>query len=390
MKDFESLKPQLSRIQLISMAVGVGALALCAIGAFFSPGQFFMSYLFGYLFWIGIPLGSLALMALHHLAGGGWGFAIQRILESGSKTLPVMALLFLPFLFGMSELYIWAQPDKVAADKLLQHKQGYLNVSFFWIRTGGYFAIWFLLSYLINKWSKEQDKSGNEKLTDRIRRISGPTLLLYVITVSFAAIDWVMSLDPHWFSTIFGFIFVIGQALLTLAFAIVAVSLLSGYKPLSDFLQTKHFHDLGNLMLAFVMLWAYITLSQFIIIWSANLPEEIPWYLRRLTGGWEWLALLIVIFHFFLPFVILLSRRTKQNIQVLGKVALAMIFMRLVELFWIVAPNFHPEKLSLHWMDVLAPLGIGGVWIAAFLWQLKGHALLPLQDPRLKEIFQHE
>lgn len=205
--------------------------------------------------------------------------------------------------------------------------------------------------------------------------------------MTFASIDWVMSLDPHWFSTIFGFMFVIGQALLTLAFAVIVIGQLSTVKPLADVLKKQHFHDLGNLMLAFVSLWAYMSLSQFLIIWSGNLPEEIPWYLHRLHGGWQWLALFVVIFHFALPFIVLLSRRTKRNITVLSRVAVAMVFMRLVDLFWIIAPSFHPDKFSFHWLDVAAPIGIGGLWVAAFVWQLKGRALLPVNDPRLEEAF---
>lgn len=370
--------------------MGAVALAFCGVGAFQNLGQFYQSYLLGYVFWVGLALGSLALLALHHLVGGGWGFAIQRLLESATRTLPLLVLLFVPIFFGMRELYLWANPEKIAADAILQHKTPYLNVNFFWIRTAAYFAIWMILIFFINKWSLDQDRSANPSLANRLQKISGPGILLYVLTLTFASIDWVMSLDPHWFSTIFGFVFVIGQAVLTMAFAIVAVNWLAPHKPLSEVLRTQHFHDLGNLLMAFVMLWAYISLSQFIIIWSGNLPEEITWYLHRLHGGWQWLALGIVVFHFALPFVLLLSRRTKRRIEILSKVALAMIFMRLVDLFWIVAPNFHPEKLSIHWMDILAPLGIGGLWLATFVWQLKERALLPINDPRMHEAFRHE
>jgi hypothetical protein len=278
----------------------------------------------------------------------------------------------------------------MAADAILQHKAAYLNVNFFWIRTAVYFAIWIILIFFINKWSLDQDRAAKPSLVNRLQKISGPGILLYVLTLTFASIDWVMSLDPHWFSTIFGFVFVIGQAVLAMAFAIVVVGWLAPHQPLSEVLRTQHFHDLGNLLLAFVMLWAYISLSQFIIIWSGNLPEEITWYVHRLHGGWQWLALGIVMFHFAVPFVLLLSRQTKRRIEILSKVALAMIFMRLVDLFWIVAPNFHPEKLHIHWMDIFAPLGIGGLWVAAFVWQLKGRALLPVNDPRMHEAFRHE
>ncbi|MFQ5637763.1 MAG: hypothetical protein ACE5IR_07175 [bacterium] len=390
MTDFESLKPKLNKIQRRSGMLGGAILALCVVGLFHEHTQFYQSYLFGYVFWLGLTLGSLVLLSLHHLVGGGWGFVIQRFLESGTSTLPLMAILFLPLFFGMQDLYDWARPESVAADSLLQHKAKYLNVGFFWVRAAVYFLIWGALITFLNKWSKKQDETADASLSDKLRKLGGPAMLLYFLTVTFSSIDWVMSLAPQWFSTIFGVIFVIGQGLLTLAFAIIALNMFSGYKPLSDILGKQHFHDLGNLMLAFVMLWAYISLSQFLIIWSGNLPEEIPWYLDRLQGGWQWLALFVVIFHFALPFILLLSRRTKRNQRVLAKVAFVMVFMRLIDLFWIVAPNFHPGKISVHWLDLAVPAGIGGVWVAFFIRNLKGCAVLPLHDPRLKEALQYE
>jgi hypothetical protein len=390
MNPIESLQPPLNRIQRRSLLIGVLALALCVAGAFANSEQFFRSYLLGYLFWVGIALGSFAIVALHHLVGGGWGFVIQRLLESGVGTLPLMTLLFVPIFFGMNDLYIWARPEVIASDAILQHKTAYLNLSFFWIRTFGYFVVWMIFGFLLIKWSRQQDRTADPALTGRMQKISGPGLVVYVLTATFASMDWVMSLDPHWYSTIYGIVFIVGQGLLTLAFMIIVVSLLADREPLAGVISPKHFHDLGNLMLAFVMLWAYVAFSQFLIIWTGNLPEEIPWYVHRQHGGWQWLAFAIVVFHFALPFVFLLSRATKQRAQVLAKVAIAMVIMRLVDLFWIVVPNFHPDKLSIHWMDALAVIGIGGIWIAAFIWQLKGKALLPLHDPRLKEAFHHE
>ena len=390
MSDTDSLKPLLNRLQQGAFIVGVIALAFCAAGAYLSPKQFFQSYLFGYLFWLGIALGSLAIVALHHLVGGGWGFSIQRLLESGTRTLPLMALLLVPFFFGMKELYVWANSEAVAGDELLQHKELYLNSSFFWIRTAGYFFMWAILIFFLNRWSHEQDRTAEPSLTRRLQNLSGPALVIYVLTVTFASIDWVMSLDPHWFSTIFGIMFVVGQGLATLAFAVVVVGMLAPHKPLSEIVTSKQFHDLGNLLLAFVMFWAYISFSQFLIMWSGNLPEEIPWYVHRLHGGWQWIAMAILIFQFALPFVLLLSRQIKKRAEFLTKVALAIVFMRFVDLFWIVAPNFHPHGIFIHWMDVLAPIGIGGIWIAVFIWQLKGRPLLPLHDPRLQEAFHHK
>lgn len=324
------------------------------------------------------------------MVGGGWGFSIQRMLESGTRTLPLMIVLLLPLAFGVKELYLWAQPEVMAQDKLLQHKVPYLNISFFAIRTAVYFAIWGIFIFWLNRWSKRQDENGDAALSTKLRHLSGPALVIYVLTLTFASVDWVMSLDPHWFSTIYGVLFVVGNGLLTLAFVIVAAVLLAQHKPLSEVMEAKHFHDLGNLMFAFVLLWAYVSFSQFLIIWSGNLPEEIPWYLHRMHGGWQWLALALLLFHFALPFVFLLSRKAKRRVEVLRKVALWMIAMRFIDLFWLIAPSFHAERLTVHWLDIVAPAGIGGLWLAYFVWQLKDRALLPLHDPRLEIAFSHK
>ncbi len=390
MNQTDTLRLQLDRVQKQSFLVGAAALALCLLGALRSPEQFFRSYLFAYLFWLGVALGCFAVLMLHHLVGGAWGFVIQRLLESGTRTLPLMAFLILPLLFfGLPSLYIWARPEVVAGDELLQHKSWYLNIDFFRVRTAVYFAIWIAVAYFLNKWSSEQDRTAEPSLSRRLEMLSGPGLLLYALTVTFASVDWVMSLEPHWFSTIFGVLFMVGQVLTTLAFVIGVAMLLANHKPLSDTLSPQHFHDLGNLMLAFVMLWAYVSFSQFLIIWSGNLPEEIPWYVRRLKGGWGSVAVVLILFHFALPFLLLLSRNIKRKVRMLGMVAVAMIFMRLVDLFWIVKPAF-PKAVLFHWMDFVAPIGVGGIWIAVFVWQLKGRPLLPLHDPRVAGMFGHE
>lgn len=386
MNQTEQLQSQLNRLQKLALIVGVIALALCGAGFMLNKTQFFQSYLFGYLFWFGITVGCFSVVALHHLVGGGWGFVIQRLLESGSRTLPLMFVFFLPLFFGMQDLYLWARPE-AAADAILQQKAPYLNVPFFWIRAVFYFVVWGAFIYFLNKWSHAQDRTGYPLLTLKIEKIAGPALVVYVLTMTFAAFDWVMSLEPHWFSTIFGVIFVVGQGLTTLAFAIIGVKLLEEREPISGVIQSKHFHDLGNLMFAFVLLWAYVSFSQFFIIWSGNLPEEITWYMHRLHGGYGAMAVVIVIFHFFIPFALLLLRKTKRRSKVLVKIAVAMFFIRMIDLYWTVAPNFNEGKFSVHWMDILAPLGIGGVWMAMFISQLKGRALMPVNDPRLAEAF---
>lgn len=383
--------PFLDQIQRQSLFVGIVALAVCVVGALVSPEQFFRSYLFGYLFWIGIALGSIALVMLHHVVGGGWGFLIRRLLEAASRTMPLMALLFIPILAGMHYIFMWTHADLVAVDEILQHKQPYLNVPFFITRAVVYFLIWTGMVFFLSRWSLEQDRTGDLSLSRRLQMLSGPGLLLYGITVTFASIDWVMSLEPHWFSTIYGLLFIIGQALATMAFAIVMVAKLSDRKPLSDLASPKHLRDLGTLMFAFVMLWAYFSFSQWLIIWAGDLPEENSWYLSRIKGGWGWIALAVILFHFVLPFSLLLSRQIKRRAKVMMGVAIGMLFMRLVDLFWIVTPAFgghgsHSAPVHIHWMDLAAPIGIGGLWLAFFAWQLKGKSLTPIKDPGLEEV----
>jgi hypothetical protein len=388
-----SLRAYLIRIQQRSLLIGAAGVILCLVGVFLRPTHFFRAYLLAYLFWLGIALGCLALLMLQHLVRGAWGAVIQRLLEAGSRTLPFMALLFVPLLFGLQTLYSWAQPVVVAADEILQHKSPYLNVSFFLLRLLVYVVAWSSLAYLLSRWSLQHDRIGDwangRPLRRRLQLLSGPGLVVYGITATFAAIDWMMSLEPHWFSTIYGIVFIIGQALAGLAFVVVALARLKDFEPFTGAVTTSHFHDLGNLLLMFVMLWAYIAFSQFLIIWSGNLTEEIPWYVHRIQGGWQWVGLLLLVFHFVLPFFLLLSRFTKRNLSMLVPVAGALLVMQWVDLFWLVMPAFYPAGLQVHWLDVTAPLGMGGIWIAVFVWYLLGSALLPQHDPRLQEVVEH-
>lgn len=387
----ESQSLQVNRIQRRALIVGIGGLALCVVGAFLNAGQFFQSYLMAYLFWLGITLGCLGILMLHHLVRGMWGLVIQRFLESGTRLIPLMALLFIPIgLLGLTHLYAWARPEVVANDELLQHKAIYLNIPFFLTRTVIYFLIWMAVMYGLNRWSRERGQTMDMPLIRRLQRLSGGGLVLYGGTVTLASIDWVMSLEPHWYSTIYGVIFLIGQGVSTLAFVIIVAALLANRKPLADLIATRHFHDLGNLLLAFVMLWAYVAFSQFLLIWAGNLPEEIPWYLHRTNGGWKWIGLFLIVFHFAVPFLLLLSRRIKRGIRAISTLAIAMIFIHLVNLFWIVAPAFHQKGFYLHWLDIVAPVGVGGIWIAAFVWQLQKRPLLPLDDPLLEKAFGPE
>jgi hypothetical protein len=327
---------------------------------------------------------------VHYLVGGKWGFLIRRLLEAGGMTLPVMALLFVPLLFGLPHLYSWTHPAEVAGSPALQQKQLYLNVPFFIVRAIVYFAIWSGLAYLLSHWSLQQDRTANPHLTRRLKLLSKGGLVLYVLTVTFASVDWVMSLEPEWYSTIYGMIFITGQGLEALAFVIAVVVALADRPPFADLLTPARYRDLGNLLLTFVMLWAYVAFSQFIIIWSGNLPEEVVWYVHRTAGGWKWIAVFLILFHFFLPFFLLLFRGVKRKARMLAALAVGIMVVHLVNVFWLVIPAFRQAGLAIDWLDIVAPIGIGGVWIAVFLRQLRGKPLLPLHDPHMQEAFGHE
>lgn len=364
-------------------AAGIG-LALCAVGFLTNPGQFFHSYLVGYLFWFGIALGCLPLMMINHMTGGAWGLMIRRPLEAGTRTLPLMLVLFVPVILGMHHLYEWTRPDVVAADQVLQHKAAWLNKPFWIARVGVYFAIWIGIGLRLSSWSAEQDRTADVALSRKMQLLSGPGVVFYFLAITFAAVDWVMSLDAHWVSSIFGPLIAAGQVLNAFAFMILLLALLADYQPFAGLLKPGVFHDQGKLLLAFVMIWTYFSFSQLLIIWAGNLPEEIHWYLEHSKGTWMTLGIFIIVFHFFVPFFLLLSRDLKRNPRLLSGVAAWLILMRFVEIFWTVTPLYHPANVTISYLDVAATVGIGGVWVWVFLHQLKSRPLVPLHDPYLQ------
>jgi hypothetical protein len=369
----------------------VGALggAACVAGAFLNPPQFLHSYLWSYMFFLGVTLGCMALNMLQFLTGGAWGIVIRRFCEAATRTLPLLALMFVPILLGIPVLYEWSHPAIVAKDEILRHKSAYLNVPFFLIRTALYFGGWILFSTLLNKWSRQQDETGDRAINRRLQLLSGPGIIWWGLSVTFMAIDWILSLNPHWFSTIFGLLFLAGQGLNAMAFLITLTVILARRKPLSDVITPRHLHDLGKLMLAMVMVWAYFSFSQFLIIWSGNLAEEIPWYVVRLHGGWEFVGLALVFLHFALPFALLLSREVKRSTDMILGVSIVIIAMRFVDLYWLVMPDFRKDGFGVSWMDFAAPIALGGLWLWAFTWQLNRRPLLPIHDPHLQEALEH-
>lgn len=384
--------PALARLQQRALIVGVIGIAAGLLGFMTNRDQFFQSWLIGFLFCLGLTLGSLGLLMLQHLSGGQWGLVGRRVFEAASRTLPLVALIFVPLLFALPTLFLWARPEAVAGDAILQQKAPYLNVQFFIVRAVIYFLFWMACAWLLTKWSAAQDR-GEESLDAagmvRFRTLSAPGLLFLVLTITFAVTDWVMSLDPHWYSTIFGLMFVAGFGLSAFALTIAVLASIGPVGALAGRLTPRHFHDLGKLLLAFTMLWAYLNFSQFLIIWSGNLPEEIPWYVERMRGGWGVIAMSLVVGHFALPFLLLLSEDLKKS-KWLPRVAIFILVMRLVDTIFLVGPTFAHEGFPIHWMDVVIPAGLVGIWLFLFARHLRSLPLMPVNDPYMKEAFAHD
>ena len=389
-----SAPPIVRTIAMRSLVVG-GLFALAAGYLVVSrPDEFYRAYLLGYMCWLGVAIGSMGILMIRHLTGGGWGMVIRRILGAAMRTMPALTVLFIPIAVAVlnHRMYMWLQPLDAIEDKHLREHlekitQTYLTANGFIARAILYFAIWNLLSFFLTRWSKQQDQPNGPDNTAKFKALSGPGLILIGFTISFAGIDWVMSLDPSWISTIFGLIILISSVLSAMCFAIVVERILVEYKPMSEMLQSSFVHDHGKWMLAFTMVWAYFNFSQWLIIWSANLPTEITYYIRRLHGGWESVGLFLVIFHFSVPFAMLLSRPFKRDIRRLVWLAAWMLLMTYVDLFWIIEPNFS-KTFTVTAADVVVPVAIGGLWLASFFRNLGSLPLLPAYDPAAGQVFE--
>ena len=381
------LIPELRDLQRKLLVWGSIGLAVALVGAFVNLTQFLQSYLMAYMLCLGVTLGCLALGMVHQLSGGAWGVLIRRQIGAASRVIPVMTALFLPIALGMHRLYPWTNAELVARDEVLQHKHLYLNTPFFLVRAAIYFIVWNTLSYFLNRWSLEQDTDPDPRIARKMQLISAGGLVAYGLTITFASFDWLMSLEPHWYSTIYGVLILGGQGLSGMAFLIASVVWLSRRPPLERIVVSAHLHDLGNLMLAFVMLWAYFSFSQYLIIWAGNLPSEIAWYQHRVQTGWRFIGIGLILFHFAVPFVLLLSRTIKRERDLIVRVAIGILIVRVVDLFWLVAPEFHQTGVYVSWLDILLPSSLFVLWLGCFVWQLRGRAILPIHDPQFEEAF---
>lgn len=374
---------------IFGLLVGIGGFVV-------DPGEFYEGYLVAYVFWLTIALGCLGLLMLHHMTRGAWGIVIRRPLEAASATMPLLAVLFVPLVFGMHDLYEWTHAEVMASDPILQWKAPYLNETRFLVFAVVYFVVWGLLAWKLRSMSIAQDRGEPGQYFRRLQGWSAVGFLALALTMTLASVDWIMTLDPHWFSSLFGLWFFAGSGLSALAFVIVVASWLARRQPMASLFEDKHFHDYGKLLLAFVMLWAYLSFSQLLLIWSGNLPEEIPFYLARLEGGWVAMSVLLLLGQFVIPFVILLSAQIKRRKRTLAKIALWLLAMRWLDYTWNVVPTLEylhgkdDTLLASLWIDLALLVGIGGLWIWGFLRALEKHPLLPVHDPFLGEYFGHE
>ncbi len=392
-----ALSDLLKRYSAIATFIGLVFLGLTVAGAFLPGGgveQFFRSYLVGFWLWFGAGAGCLVILMTQYLTGGAWGIVIRRPLEAGAKTLYVFTLLFLPLLIFHEKLYWWSTPAGLA-DKVIHAKRLYLNVPFLWIRWVVYAAFFYIFTTLLMRWSKREDETKSTEYSSKLETLSAPGVWLFFLLMTFCGVDYLMTLEPYWYSTVYGFMIVIGGCLTAMSVVVATLTILARYEPMYHAVTKRHLHDLGKLLLALVMLWAYLAFSQLLITWSGNLPTEIVWYIKRWNGGWGWVGVLMLVGHFVLPFLLLLSQDLKKNPNTIRAIAIFLVLIHAIDVYYLVEPNFPTFQnpidphFSLSWLDIAAPIGFGGLWLAMFFRSLSAMPLLPLGAPDLKKALGH-
>jgi hypothetical protein len=381
--------PIKASVKTISLTIGILGLALCLWGWFADAQQFSFSYLTAFVFWLSIALGGLFLTILHNLVGAVWSVVIRRLFETLASLLPLMILFFLPILFGMHELYDWSHPDAVAGDALLHEKTAYLNVPFFVIRAALFFIAWALFSRFYYRNSIENDRTGDSALIARARKLSPVAVIVFALTLTFASFDWLMSLDAHWYSTIYGVYYFSGCMVALLSTLTLLVLYFDKTGPLKGLISIEHYHDLGKLLFTFTVFWAYIAFSQYFLIWYANIPEETVWFAHHWVGSWKTVTLLLVAGHFVIPFFLLIVRAVKRSNLALLIMSFWLLLMHWLDMYWLVMPNLHHQNAHFSWMDAAAMAGIGGIFVRVFYGRLTKHSLIPYNDPKLDESIKH-
>lgn len=391
MRYTETLSTQTARPGRLALIAGAAAAVLSVVGLFVSgAGLFFQAYLYAYLFWFGISLGLLAFLLLHFLTGSRWGLALRRVAEAGAANLWVTALLFIPLVFGIPYLYPWAQPGAIPDVHGMEFKAAYLTTPGWIIRAVIFFAVWIVLALVVNRNAARLAEAGpveEPRIRARLQGLGAGGLILYVLTMTLASIDWLMSLHPLWTSTIFGLMIIVGQILTALAFGVLMLNAFPSLTQGRRWTGTATpipYRDLGALMLTMVMGFAYMAFFQFLIMWAGNIPREAVWYLARGEGGWGVVAVILAVFQFALPFAILLSIRARYNLKVLAGLGAMLLLVYLLNMFWHVKPAFSPGVFTFSWLDIILPVAIGGIWLFAFFYHLaRRPALRPVEEAAL-------
>jgi hypothetical protein len=377
---------RLYRLRLGGLILAAAGCAACAYGWIRLPERFYAAWLTAYFYWLGIALGCLAVAMLHGMSGGAWGRAIRRVIEAGFQTVPLLTLLFVPLWLGAGRIYEWADPEMVRQHAALARKTGYLNIGGFQVRAIVYFLVWIAITWVLNRSSPNDEPRLESPRSRRLQRRSGLCCIAYGVTMTLASVDWVMSLEPEWYSTMYGLIHIAGQAVSGLAFALIVVAALRTFEPWSRIVTPERLNDLGNLLLAAVMFWAYCSFFQYLVIWSGNLPEENVWYVHRSRHGWQYLAMGLMALHFAAPFLLLLSRQLKRQGADLGRIAALLLVMRYADLYWLIVPGFQrdasgAQRFMVDWLDLAALAAVGGAWLSVFAWRLSIRVGVPMYDP---------
>jgi hypothetical protein len=382
------------RLLSLSAAAAAAGLGLTLLGGFLDARRALFAYLVAFVYWLGIALVVLIFLATLHAAKAKWPVVLRRFLETVPQTLPLFAVLFLPIALGMGHLFLWTHPISGLEPELVhavEHKLPYLNAPFFLLRAAFYFAFWIAVAFLLRAWSTRQDAAGGTAFTLWQRRLGAGSLPFLALTMTFAAFDWMMSLDPRFFSTIFGVYWFAGSFQGAFAVTIVAAALGRGEKDLfASHMNADHFHALGKFLLAFTAFWAYVAFSQFMLIWIANIPEEVPWTLVRSSRGWGAVGIVLAAFHFLVPFFLLLSRDLKRSPRALALVAAWQLFMHWVDVYWLVMPRLHPDRPAPGWVDLAAFAGVGAAAVAFTVWRLRGAVTVPVRDPYLEDSLRYQ
>ncbi|HZZ43536.1 MAG TPA: hypothetical protein VFE58_11415 [Tepidisphaeraceae bacterium] len=379
MNSVDSAYIRIDRAGRTALLIGVAGLLFSAVGYFTNPDAFFRAYLWSWLLCLAAALGAMSVVMLHHLTGGAWGWLVRRPAEAAAMTLPLLTLLFIPIALGARHIFPWAVPDLMAHNALLQHRRPLFTTGFTILRSFIYLLIWIFMAWRLHKLSLEHDLTGSASSAIRMRRLSAVGFVVYFATMSLASMDWIASREVNWYSSTFGLAVLVGQSVTGIAVLIVVLAMLSKDAPLSGIIESGRLRDVGNLLLTAVILWAYISFAQLLVIWMGNTQEDIIWYIHRTHHGWWWVSLALILFHFAVPFVLMLFQQSKRHIRSLAMIAGGLLVMRAVNLLWMIEPStLSQEPLGISWLDFIAPIGVGGVWFSCFMWLLKHHPLMPL------------